>query len=897
MSTQPFNSDGGFSTTANVTAGNIVGNANVNVVTSGGTWVFDNTGGTIFPTLTVDLHNGGTQTGQVLQFGDGNQQAIITGPAPIVEGYNAQRLIIQGQNGNTGEGGDVYVWGGDSQFNGGDIKIYAGDADNGASGVGGNIHISGGKGQDTGGEISLTGGQTYNGQGAPVVVTGGSGSTTGGNVDLRGGGGGGYGGPISLVAGYGATTGGNVDITGGGSGAGLPGYGNVNINAGASSWHFTNTGTLTTPGASGDITGANVINAITLSALGNVIANNAVITNNISGASANIVNDVNSGNLLTLGFVCAVGNVISRETMYAGNGATWQSQTQFANVLFVGADIGEAYVQAAMINTGGNGSADWISYANNGNTDAGWADMGFTGNTFNDPDYTVTGANDGYVFAQGTAGLGGNLVLATGNIGVTRDIIFATGGFQTGNIRARFDNSTNTFSVYGNITGNIYPQSGAVLYVDGNRTDTYTANGTINFPYKTIQDALDDATADTTINVAPGVYSENIVMPDLNGICINGGSEMNTTIANAVTGHTFSWTPSSLVGNTISKFCLQNIELVNTDTTGTYHTLHIDATNVVYPNTFIAEEFDINTVDFEGSQSQANTTVYLNNVGAQNIYHSQVLGGAVTVINPGQFRSTGMVIGNTSDPHDFIATYDGNLPRNGLGRNDITLAAGSAVFGNVTLNGHPIYQEDVDSVIVGNLNGANLSTFYASGRDYSPTILAYGQHGVIGGAGGSINLTFPDPNTSGASFNFVDFSNGHILGKVSLTKANLLPLSARGYAVVQGQAQFDTTVANGISANGYVALDLRGANFNQSTLQATGAATIDRSVVTLTSRTATTAGNVISISPPLAAGATYTTAVTPNSNSTVWVTSKNTGNLTVTASANTTVDITVTRNT
>jgi hypothetical protein len=203
----------------------------------------------------------------------------------------------------------------------------------------------------------------------------------------------------------------------------------------------------------------------------------------------------------------------------------------------------------------------------------------------------------------------------------------------------------------------------------------------------------------------------------------------------------------------------------------------------------------------------------------------------------------------------------------------------------------------VDTVIVGNLNGANLSTFYASGRDYSPTILAYGQHGVVGGTGGSINLTFPDPNTSGTSFNFVDFSNGHILGKVSLTKANLLPLSARGYAVVQGQAQFDTSAANGISANGYVALDLRGANFNQSALQATGAATIDRSVVTLTSRTATTAGNVITISPPLAAGATYTTAVTPNSNSTVWVTSKNTGNLTVTASANTTVDITVIRNT
>jgi hypothetical protein len=412
-----------------------------------------------------------------------------------------------------------------------------------------------------------------------------------------------------------------------------------------------------------------------------------------------------------------------------------------------------------------------------------------------------------------------------------------------------------------------------------------------------IQDALGNAAANTTISIAPGLYSENIVMPDLNGICIAGSSEMNTTIANAVSGHTFSWIPNSVTGAVVNKFCLQNIELTNSDNTGTYQTLHIDATNVVYPDTFIGEEMDIQTVDFEGNQSQSNATVYLNNVGAQLFWHSQIYGGSVDVINPGVFRSTSMVIGDTADPHDFNVTYNGNLPRNGLGRNDITLAAGSAVFGNVNLNGHPIYQEDVDSVIVGNLNGANLSTFYASGRDYAPIVLAYGQHGVVGRSGGSIILTFPDPQTTGSAFNFVDFSNGHILGVLNLTKANLLPLSARGYAVVQGQAQFDTTVANGISANGYVALDLRGANFNQSVLQATGAASIDRSTVTILAKTATTAGNIIAITPPLPAGATYASSVTPNSQSTVWVTNKTVANLTVTTSANTTVDITLTRNT
>jgi hypothetical protein len=461
-----------------------------------------------------------------------------------------------------------------------------------------------------------------------------------------------------------------------------------------------------------------------------------------------------------------------------------------------------------------------------------------------------------------------------------------------------------TFDLYvGNTNGNInlvgggsgnagYPQSGGTFWVDGGRTDYYTPTGTVEAPYTTIQAALNAASANTTINIAPGTYTENIVMPDLNGICLNGGSEMNTTITNATAGHTIYWYPAASAGASVTKFCLQNLEVTNTDTTNTYRTLYIDATRVVYPNTFLGEEFDINTVDFEGSQTQANATVYLNNVGAANMYHSQILGGALTVINPGQFRSTALVIGNTSDPHDFNVTYDGNLPRNGLGRNDITLAAGSAVFGNVTLNGHPIYQEDVDSVVVGTLVGANLSTFYASGRDYCPTILAYGQHGIVGGTGGNITITFPDANTSGSSFNFVDFSNGHILGVVSMTKANLIPATARGYAVVQGQAQFDTATAGGITFNGYIAADFRGALYNTTALAVTGAATIDRSSIVLLNQACTTAGTVLTFTPPLPATATYAVSATPLSvATTVFSTLKNSGNVKITVGSNCGVDV------
>lgn len=141
-------------------------------------WLFGIDGGITFPPLEVNLHNGGVQIGQVLQFGESGRQAIITGPTPP-NNANAERLIIQGQRATgTGEGGDVYLWAGDSQINGGDIKIYAGDADGVTAGYGGYVNIDGGYG--------LT-------QGGHVLITGGSSNTISGNLTLRAGQGGDHG--------------------------------------------------------------------------------------------------------------------------------------------------------------------------------------------------------------------------------------------------------------------------------------------------------------------------------------------------------------------------------------------------------------------------------------------------------------------------------------------------------------------------------------------------------------------------------------------------------------------------------------------------------------------------------------------------------------------------------
>jgi hypothetical protein len=225
--------------------------------------------------------------------------------------------------------------------------------------------------------------------------------------------------------------------------------GNVYVNANDSigntaQWSFGPDGTLITPGVSGNITGVNNI-----------------LTNSIS-VSQNLL----AGNISTGGFVNATGNIIGRKSVYIGNGATYQSAVSLANVLLVGADVGEAYVQSAIVNTGNTGSADWVSYADNGNSIQGWVDMGYTGSAFNDPAYGVTDPNDGYILVQGTDDgipLGGNLVLATGNIGLVHDIVFATGGFTQANVKARLIDATGEFSVVGNIAANYFIGNGSQL--------------------------------------------------------------------------------------------------------------------------------------------------------------------------------------------------------------------------------------------------------------------------------------------------------------------------------------------------------------------------------------------------------------------------------------------------
>lgn len=90
------------------------------------------------------------------------------------------------------------------------------------------------------------------------------------------------------------------------------------------------------------------------------------------------------------------------------------------------------YIQAYIFNgtNGGSASSDFVAYASNSTDAHGWADIGFTGPTYSDAVYTVTGPNEAYVFGSAlNSTFTGNLVYATDSTGSANAHQWYVGGF------------------------------------------------------------------------------------------------------------------------------------------------------------------------------------------------------------------------------------------------------------------------------------------------------------------------------------------------------------------------------------------------------------------------------------------------------------------------------------
>jgi hypothetical protein len=287
----------------------------------------------------------------------------------------------------------------------------------------------------------------------------------------------------------------------------------------------------------------------TVGTLQDVTTNGGTTTESISITNESDATSYTNGALVVAGGIGSGGNIrangriTTETTFYAGyqaDSSVWTAPK------FIGREAGATFIQGALINTSNTGSADWVSYGDQSDDGMGWMDMGFTGTEFDDTNYTITKASDGYIFSQGMPDQGGNLVIATGPLGGTthRDIVFATGGFLEENESMRLNHEDNTFYVGGHgdsysnvvtnldVNGNIFARSklsvssanlkvtggtsGQVLSTDGNGNLSWTSSATSSETSVSLDSFTGDgANTSFTLSVSPA--NVNMITVNYNG--------------------------------------------------------------------------------------------------------------------------------------------------------------------------------------------------------------------------------------------------------------------------------------------------------------------------------------------------------------------------------------------
>jgi hypothetical protein len=193
--------------------------------------------------------------------------------------------------------------------------------------------------------------------------------------------------------------------------------------------------------------------------------------------------------LQALGSVVApdgVSNITVNDNIYLGTAAeAFATTAALTNPNLVIAVTETDYAQIAFTNrsSNANASTDIILYSNNGTDASGYIDMGITSSNFADPDFTITGRGDGYIFMVGAeAGTTdrGNLVFATSDTGTQNKIIFAAGGLASDNEQMSITPDQNVHIEID--TPSTSPTTGALTVVGGvGISGDVNIDGTITF--------------------------------------------------------------------------------------------------------------------------------------------------------------------------------------------------------------------------------------------------------------------------------------------------------------------------------------------------------------------------------------------------------------------------------
>ena len=299
-----------------------------------------------------------------------------------------------------------------------------------------------------------------------------------------------------------------------------------------------------------------------------------------------------------------VSNITVNDNIYLGTlSEGFATTASLTNPTLVVTTTATDYAQIAFSNRSANANAstDLILYSNNGTDASGYIDMGITSSNFADPDFTVTGKGDGYIFMVGAeAGSEdrGNLVFATSDTGTQNKIVFAAGGLSSDNTQMVITPDVNVHIEIP--TPSTSPTTGALTVVGGvGIQGDVNIDGTITFGGA--------GTTVETSNLAvsdPLIFTGNVNQGDALDLGFVGEyASTVSTITKSVSNKALTSNVATLTTSATHGFAVGDIAVVTgVDATfnGTHYVTGVPTTTTF---TFAKENANVTSASATGSVS------------------------------------------------------------------------------------------------------------------------------------------------------------------------------------------------------------------------------------------------------------------------------------------------------
>ena len=392
-------------------------------------------------------------------------------------------------------------------------------------------------------------------------------------------------------------------------------------------------------------------------------------------------------------FTKTAGNIGSQATV--GTVVTIPGYTNAAAVYAIDAD--DDFAQIAFRNSGNgtNSSTDYIAYANNGTDFAGYIDMGITSSNFSDPEFTITGANDGYIFLEapvGTTGKG-NLVFATGDKGSENKIVFAAGGLSSDSTQMEITPDVNVHIEIA--TPSTSSTTGALTVVGG-----VGIQGSVNVQgnMSIVGNLTFGGGATTTDNLA-------VVAP----MIFSGTGNQSDTVDEGLIVE-YATTISAIVKTVSNKALTSNVATLTTSATHGYlegDVVVVSGVDATFNGTFSITSVPTTTT-FTYAKTASNVTSAAAS-GSSSVSARRLYGGAVRDASDGVFK---IFKDATTKPSTTV-----NFSEAGLAYADLQVG-GLTASGAVSLSGTVDIQEMREALVATTITSNVAACDWSAGNIY-----------------------------------------------------------------------------------------------------------------------------------------------------------------------------------